>query len=90
MSASTATTARARALQTLHFSSPMLRRPRVPDIATPDTPPASQFGAGFEDDIRPDLSFTFAARIRHMSNAGLASSNPGVNTYFGLVGLTFR
>jgi len=25
-----------------------------------------------------------------MSNAGLASSNPGVNTYFGLVGLTFR
>src|ERR1700686_743427 len=28
--------------------------------------------------------------IRHMSNAGLASSNPGVNAYFGLVSLTFR
>jgi hypothetical protein len=51
---------------------------------------SSQFGAGLEYEIRPGLDFTFAARIRHMSNAGLASSNPGVNTYFGLVGLTFR
>jgi Lipid A 3-O-deacylase (PagL) len=51
---------------------------------------SSQFGAGLEYQIRPDLTFTFAARIRHMSNAGLASTNPGINTYFGLVGLTFR
>ncbi len=51
---------------------------------------SSQFGAGLEYQLRPDLTLTFAARIRHMSNAGLASSNPGVNTYFGLVGLTFR
>ena len=51
---------------------------------------SSQFGAGLEYQFRRDLTFTFAVRIRHMSNAGLASSNPGVNTYFGLVGLTFR
>jgi len=51
---------------------------------------SSQFGAGLEYQIGPDLSVSFAARIRHMSNAGLASSNPGVNTLFGLIGVTFR
>ena len=51
---------------------------------------SSQGGAGLEYQFRPDLTFTFAARIRHMSNAGLASTNPGINTLFGLVGLTFR
>ena len=29
-------------------------------------------------------------RFRHMSNAGMASSNPGINTAYGLLGLTFR
>jgi hypothetical protein len=51
---------------------------------------SSQFGAGLEYQIRPDLTFTFAARIRHFSNAGTATKNPGVNTLFGLVGVTFR
>ena len=51
---------------------------------------SSQIGAGVEYQIRPDLAFSFAARLRHTSNAGLASSNPGVNTLFGLIGLTFR
>jgi hypothetical protein len=51
---------------------------------------SSQIGGGIEYRIRPDLGLTFAARLRHMSNAGLAGSNPGVNTLFGLVGLTFR
>ena len=51
---------------------------------------SSQIGAGVEYEIRPGLAFSFAARLRHMSNAGLASSNPGVNTLFGLIGLTFR
>lgn len=51
---------------------------------------SSQIGVGLEYQIRPDLSFSIAARLRHMSNAGLASSNPGVNTVFGLIGLTFR
>jgi hypothetical protein len=51
---------------------------------------SSQIGAGVEYQIRPDLAFSFAARLRHTSNAGLASTNPGVNTLFGLIGLTFR
>jgi hypothetical protein len=51
---------------------------------------SSQIGAGFEYQINPDLACSFAARLRHTSNAGLASSNPGVNTLFGLIGLTFR
>ncbi len=51
---------------------------------------SSQIGAGFEYQIRPDLAFTCSARLRHTSNGGLASSNPGVNTIFGLVGFTFK
>jgi hypothetical protein len=51
---------------------------------------SSQIGVGLEYEIRPDLAFTIAARLRHMSNAGLGGSNHGLNTYFGLVGLTFR
>jgi len=51
---------------------------------------ASTAGFGLEYEIRPDLSLSFAIRIRHISNAGLASTNPGITTYMGLVGLTFR
>jgi hypothetical protein len=51
---------------------------------------SSQIGAGLEYRIRPDLAFAFSARLRHTSNGGLASSNPGVNTLSGLVGFTFR
>jgi opacity protein-like surface antigen len=50
----------------------------------------SQIGAGLEYQLRDDVALTFAARFRHMSNAGLGASNPGINTLFGLVGVTFR
>ena len=50
----------------------------------------STFGVGLEYALRPDLSVGFQIRIRHMSNAGLGSSNPGINTAFGLFGVTFR
>lgn len=51
---------------------------------------SSQIGAGLEYEINADLAFTFAARLRHMSNASIAGSNHGLNTYMGLVGFTFR
>jgi hypothetical protein len=51
---------------------------------------SSQFGGGVEYEIRPGVAFTIAARLRHMSNAGIAGSNHGLNTYMGLIGLTFR
>jgi hypothetical protein len=50
----------------------------------------STIGGGLEYEIQPDMSLGLQARFRHMSNAGMASSNPGINTIFGLVGLTFR
>ena len=50
----------------------------------------SQFGGGLEYQLRPDVSLTFAARFRHESNAGIHGGNPGVNTIYGLVGVTFR
>jgi hypothetical protein len=36
------------------------------------------------------MAIGFQGRFRHMSNAQMASSNPGVNTMYGLIGLTFR
>ena len=50
----------------------------------------SQVGAGIEYQVRPDLSVTFAARFRHMSNAGIHGGNPGLNLLYGLLGVTFR
>jgi hypothetical protein len=50
----------------------------------------SQVGAGIEYQVRSDLSLTFAARFRHMSNAGIHGGNPGLNLLYGLVGVTFR
>lgn len=50
----------------------------------------SQFGAGLEYEIRPGMAIGLQGRFRHMSNAGMASSNPGINTIYGLVGLSFR
>jgi len=50
----------------------------------------SQLGAGLEYEIRPDLAIGMQVRVRHMSNAGMAGSNPGINTVYGLLGLTFR
>lgn len=50
----------------------------------------STIGGGLEWDIRPGMAIGLQARFRHMSNAGMASSNPGINTVYGLIGLTFR
>jgi opacity protein-like surface antigen len=50
----------------------------------------STVGVGLEYEIRPDLAIGLQGRFRHMSNAGMATSNPGINTAFGLIGLTFR
>lgn len=50
----------------------------------------SQLGGGFEYELRPGLALGFQVRLRHMSNAGMASSNPGINTFYGLVGLSFH
>jgi hypothetical protein len=50
----------------------------------------SQFGGGLEWEIRPGMAIGIQARFRHMSNAGMASSNPGINTVYGLAGVTFR
>ena len=50
----------------------------------------STIGGGLEYEIQPGMSLGLQARFRHMSNAGMASSNPGINTIFGLLGLTFR
>jgi hypothetical protein len=50
----------------------------------------SQIGGGLEYELDPDMAIGFQVRFRHMSNAGMASSNPGINTFYGLLGLTFR
>lgn len=50
----------------------------------------SQIGGGFEYELRPGMALGFQVRFRHMSNAGLAGSNPGINTVYGLLGLTFH
>jgi len=50
----------------------------------------SQFGGGLEYEINDTMAIGLQARFRHMSNAGMASSNPGINTIYGLIGLTFR
>ncbi|MCC6763277.1 MAG: acyloxyacyl hydrolase [Deltaproteobacteria bacterium] len=50
----------------------------------------STIGGGLEYEVRPGVAVGLQARFRHMSNAGMASSNPGINTVYGLIGLTFR
>ncbi|MCZ2111052.1 MAG: acyloxyacyl hydrolase [Dehalococcoidia bacterium] len=50
----------------------------------------STIGGGVEYEVRPGMAIGFQARLRHMSNAGMASGNPGINTVFGLFGITFR
>ena len=51
---------------------------------------SSQFGGGLAFRLDDAHDLTFAVRFRHISNAGLASPDPGINTLFGLIGLTFR
>ena len=50
----------------------------------------STIGGGLEYELRPDMAVGLQVRFRHMSNAGMASSNPGINTVYGLIGLTVR
>jgi len=50
----------------------------------------SQIGGGLEYEIDSDMAVGFQVRFRHMSNAGMGGSNPGINTFYGLLGLTFR
>lgn len=51
---------------------------------------SSQIGVGLEYELNPSLSLSLTARLRHISNAGLGSSNPGINTIYGMLGVTFR
>jgi hypothetical protein len=51
---------------------------------------SSQIGAGLEYALGPDLALTLGGRFRHISNAGLSKSDPGINTIYGLIGITFR
>jgi len=51
---------------------------------------SSQIGGGVEYTLDENHALTFAARIRHISNAGLAHPDPGINTVYGLIGITFR
>jgi hypothetical protein len=51
---------------------------------------SSQFGVGLEYEIRDGLAFTFAARYRHISTAGITNNNAGLNSALALIGLTFR
>ncbi len=50
----------------------------------------SQIGGGLEYEISPGVALGLQVRFRHMSNAGMSSSNPGINTVYGLLGLTFH
>ncbi len=50
----------------------------------------STIGGGLEYEISPGVALGLQVRYRHMSNAGMSSSNPGINTVFGLLGLTFH
>jgi hypothetical protein len=50
----------------------------------------SQVGGGLEYELRPGMTISLQVRARHMSNAHMASSNPGLNTIYGLLGLSFH
>lgn len=50
----------------------------------------STIGGGLEYQLSPGTTLGLQVRYRHMSNAGMSSSNPGINTVFGLLGLTFH
>jgi len=48
-----------------------------------------QFGAGFYVNMSERLSFLAGFRLHHISNAGLASQNLGINSYFPYAGLSY-
>ncbi len=51
---------------------------------------ASQGGVGLQYTLNPDMALALSARFRHISNAGMDSQNPGIDTIYGLLGFTFR
>jgi hypothetical protein len=48
-----------------------------------------QFGAGFYLHMTERLSFLAGFRFHHISNAGMAERNLGINSYFPYAGLSF-
>jgi opacity protein-like surface antigen len=51
---------------------------------------SEQGGVGLQYLVDDDLAVSLAVRFRHISNAGIADSNPGLDTLYGLIGLSWR
>lgn len=51
---------------------------------------SSMGGGGLRYRLDPSRSLTLSVRFRHISNAGMDHSNPGLDTVYGLVGLVFH
>lgn len=47
-------------------------------------------GLGLHWFFRKNTALTVEGRFRHLSNAGIDHPNSGINTYFGLVGLSYQ
>lgn len=47
-------------------------------------------GLGMHYRLRKNILLTVEGRIRHLSNAGIAEPNHGVNSYFALAGLSYE
>jgi hypothetical protein len=47
-------------------------------------------GFGVEYFVQDDLSLSLAYRYRHMSNAGVYDDNAGLDTHYGLIGLSWH
>ena len=48
-----------------------------------------QIGAGVDIKIIGNYALSLAYRFRHTSNAGLYAENPGVNSNFFMIGVTY-
>jgi lipid A 3-O-deacylase len=47
-------------------------------------------GLGVNYFVRKNTALTLEGRFRHLSNAGIASPNTGINTYFIVAGISER
>lgn len=47
-------------------------------------------GAGFHYFFSDNIAFTLEYRFRHLSNCAIKEPNHGINTQFGLAGLTYK
>lgn len=50
---------------------------------------SSYASLGVDFFLNRELALSLSGRIRHISNAGIEEPNRGLNTYFGLLGLTW-